>query len=124
VYDRASGACRGGVQGPPTRLRESRPPRQRACEKSGVLLATGDTNVVDRGKGDGDVANDGILLAVVPYENAEELVGVTGRHPLGRDAAVIGEIRAGDPGIVVQTSLIGGESIVARLAGEQLPRIC
>jgi hydrogenase expression/formation protein HypE len=70
------------------------------------------------------VANEGILLAVVPDEDAEELVEVMRRHPLGREAATIGEVLAEDPGMVVQTSLIGGERVVARLAGEQLPRIC
>ena len=45
-------------------------------------------------------------------------------HPLGRDAAVIGEIVDDHPGMVVMRSLIGGERVVTMLAGEQLPRIC
>ena len=46
------------------------------------------------------------------------------RHPLGRNAALIGEIVAQHAGMVVQTSRIGGERVVTMLAGEQLPRIC
>ena len=44
--------------------------------------------------------------------------------PLGRDAAIIGEVVADHPGMVVMRSLIGGQRVVSQLAGEQLPRIC
>ena len=45
-------------------------------------------------------------------------------HPLGRNAAIIGEVVARHPGMVTLRSLVGGERVVAMLAGEQLPRIC
>jgi len=70
------------------------------------------------------VANEGKLLAVVPPEKAERLLEVMRTHPLGRNAAEIGEIVDDHPGTVVLRSLIGGERVVAMLAGEQLPRIC
>jgi hydrogenase expression/formation protein HypE len=45
-------------------------------------------------------------------------------HPLGRDAAIVGECVPAHPGLVTLASRAGGERIVAMLAGEPLPRIC
>lgn len=70
------------------------------------------------------VANEGKLIAVVPTEDARVLLEVMRAHPLGRNAAIIGEVVADHPGMVVMRSVIGGERVVTMLAGEQLPRIC
>ncbi len=70
------------------------------------------------------VANEGKLIAVVPPGEAVRLVEVMRAHPLGRNAAVIGEVVSKHPGMVTLRSLIGGERVVAMLSGEQLPRIC
>jgi hydrogenase expression/formation protein HypE len=70
------------------------------------------------------VANEGKLIAVVPPADAERVLDSMRTHPLGRQAAIIGEVTAEVPGLVVMESLIGGERLVNMLAGEQLPRIC
>jgi hydrogenase expression/formation protein HypE len=70
------------------------------------------------------VANEGKLIAVVPAADAEGLLDVMRGHPLGRNAAIIGQVVDDHPGMVVMRSLIGGERVVTMLAGEQLPRIC
>ncbi len=70
------------------------------------------------------VANEGKLVAVVPPRDAEFLLDVMRGHPLGRHAALIGEIVDEHPGMVILRSFIGGERVVTMLAGEQLPRIC
>jgi hydrogenase expression/formation protein HypE len=70
------------------------------------------------------IANEGKLMAVVPPEDADRALGALREHALGRNAAVIGEIVADHPRMVVQRSLIGGDRVVSMLAGEQLPRIC
>ena len=70
------------------------------------------------------VANEGKLVAVVPAEDADRLLQVMKSHPLGRSAAIVGEVVADHPGMVTMKSLIGGERLVAMLSGEQLPRIC
>jgi hydrogenase expression/formation protein HypE len=70
------------------------------------------------------VANEGKLIAVVPPGDADRLLEAMRAHPLGRDAAVIGEVVADHAGMVVMRSLVGGERVVTMLAGEQLPRIC
>jgi hydrogenase expression/formation protein HypE len=45
-------------------------------------------------------------------------------HPLGGDAARIGEIAAEPEGIVVLRTTFGGTRIVDMLVGDPLPRIC
>ncbi len=70
------------------------------------------------------VANEGKLIAICPGERAEELLAVMHAHPLGADAAIIGEVVA-DPNHFVQMETgLGGSRIVDWLSGEQLPRIC
>lgn len=70
------------------------------------------------------VANEGKLLAVVPPEDAEQVLEAMRSHRLGRQAALVGRIVAEHPGMVVLRSLVGGERVVTMPAGEQLPRIC
>ena len=70
------------------------------------------------------VANEGKLLAVVSANDADLLLEVMRSHPLGRDAAIIGEVVADHRGLVILQSVVGGERVVTMLAGEQLPRIC
>ena len=46
------------------------------------------------------------------------------RHPLGADAAVVGQVTARHPGMVTMRTAFGTSRIVDMLAGDQLPRIC
>jgi hydrogenase expression/formation protein HypE len=70
------------------------------------------------------VANEGILLAIVPAALAEPALAALRAHPLGSDAAVVGRVVAGHPGLVSLATTIGGSRIVDLLPGDQLPRIC
>ncbi len=70
------------------------------------------------------VANEGKLIAVCPPADADRLLDAMRNHPLGRNAADIGAVVADHAGMVLMRSVIGGERVVAMLAGEQLPRIC
>lgn len=73
------------------------------------------------------VANEGIFIACVAEEAAEQALRTLRAHPLGRHAAIIGEVKAPDDrskGMVLLKTVIGGTRIVDMLAGEQLPRIC
>jgi hydrogenase expression/formation protein HypE len=71
-----------------------------------------------------NVANEGKLVAVVSPEGVEVLLAAMRAHPLGRSAALIGEVIADDQHFVQMTTSFGGGRIVDWLAGEQLPRIC
>jgi hydrogenase expression/formation protein HypE len=70
------------------------------------------------------VANEGKLLAVVRPEMAEAVLREMREHPLGRDAAIIGEVVADHPGMVLMKTEIGGTRVLDVMFGEQLPRIC
>jgi hydrogenase expression/formation protein HypE len=70
------------------------------------------------------VACEGRLVAVVPPAGAERVLSAMRAHPLGRDAAIIGQVREGPAGRVTERTAVGGERVVIMLAGEQLPRIC
>jgi hydrogenase expression/formation protein HypE len=70
------------------------------------------------------VANEGKFIAVVAPEEAGAAMAALQRHPLGRDAAAIGEIRREPPGLVVLLTPMGGTRIVDMLVGDPLPRIC
>ena len=70
------------------------------------------------------VANEGKLVAIVPAEHARRLLAAMREHPLGRDAAIIGEVVADSHGFVQMETTFGGRRNVDWLTGEQLPRIC
>jgi len=70
------------------------------------------------------VASEGKLVAIVAPEAADILVAAMRAHPLGRDAARIGQVIADEQCFVQMTTSFGGGRIVDWLAGEQLPRIC
>ncbi|MGJ0511962.1 hydrogenase expression/formation protein HypE [Methylocystis sp.] len=70
------------------------------------------------------LANEGKIVAIVPPHEAELAVEAMHAHPLGRQAAIIGSVVAGEPGRVTMRTIFGGRRIVDMLVGEQLPRIC
>jgi hydrogenase expression/formation protein HypE len=70
------------------------------------------------------VANEGKLVCICPAAAAERLLAVMREHPLGRDAAIIGEVVADAHGFVQMRTAFGGKRIVDWPVGEQLPRIC
>ena len=70
------------------------------------------------------VANEGKVVAVVAPEEADAALAAMRSHPLGRSAAVVGEIAAEPEGIVVLRTGFGGTRIVDMLVGDPLPRIC
>jgi hydrogenase expression/formation protein HypE len=74
------------------------------------------------------VANEGKCLVIAAPEVADAVLEAMRADPLGREAAIIGEVaasgRAAEAGRVMLRSRIGGWRIVDTLSGEQLPRIC
>ncbi|MBX6363039.1 MAG: hydrogenase expression/formation protein HypE [Gemmatimonadetes bacterium] len=70
------------------------------------------------------VANEGVLLAFVAAEHADEALETMRAHPLGAHARRIGTVGDEHPGMVVLRTGMGGSRVVDMLPGEQLPRIC
>jgi hydrogenase expression/formation protein HypE len=70
------------------------------------------------------VANEGKLVAVCAAADTDRLLAAMRAHPLGRGAAIIGEVIEDRHHFVQMDTRFGGRRIVDWLAGEQLPRIC
>ncbi len=70
------------------------------------------------------VANEGKLIAIVAPEDGERVLEAMRAHPLGQEAAIIGEVVEDPRHLVLLRTRVGGFRVVSMLAGEQLPRIC
>lgn len=70
------------------------------------------------------VANEGKLVAICAPEDANDLLAAMRAHPLGTQAAIIGEVIEDSHCFVQMTTAFGGKRVVDWLSGEQLPRIC
>ncbi|MCZ7546597.1 MAG: hydrogenase expression/formation protein HypE [Anaerolineae bacterium] len=87
-----------------------RPPVRAACEMLGLDPLY--------------VANEGKLVAFVPPGSADAVLDAMRAHPLGAEAAIIGQAVAAHPGIVAARTGIGGSRVVDMPLGVLLPRIC
>jgi len=89
-----------------------RPAVEGACEALGLDVLS--------------VANEGKFVIVAPAGEAEAALRAMRNHPLGRAAALVGEVtqapRRG-PRVILRTA-IGGERFLEMPYGEDLPRIC
>jgi hydrogenase expression/formation protein HypE len=70
------------------------------------------------------LANEGKLVGIVAAAEAEALLGAMRQHPLGANAAVIGEVVKDPKERVYLRTTFGGSRVVAVPEGGQLPRIC
>lgn len=71
-----------------------------------------------------NLANEGKLVAIVAAQSAESVLREMRGHPLGRDAARIGEVREESPGKVLLRTSLGSTRLLDMMVGEPLPRIC
>ena len=70
------------------------------------------------------LANEGKMLAIVDPDQADAALDIIRRDPAGKEARIIGEVKAAPENRVILNTRIGGRRRVDMLAGEQLPRIC
>jgi len=70
------------------------------------------------------VANEGKLIAIVAPGAADAVLAAMHRHPLGRNAQIVGTVLESSAPIVTIRTALGTSRIVDMLAGDQLPRIC
>jgi hydrogenase expression/formation protein HypE len=70
------------------------------------------------------VANEGKLIAICAGADAPRLLAAMQAHPLGQDAAIIGEVIEDEHAFVQMDTAFGGRRVVDWLTGDQLPRIC
>lgn len=70
------------------------------------------------------VANEGKLVAMVASDVADEVLQAMKKHPLGQEAAIIGEVVEEHAGTVHLLTPLGTSRVLELPAGELLPRIC
>lgn len=70
------------------------------------------------------VANEGLVLAILPEEKADKALAIMRNCPEGKGATIIGHIAMKGKPLVKMKTLYGNYRIVDMLSGEQLPRIC
>lgn len=70
------------------------------------------------------VANEGLVVVVVPADQGRDALEAMTQHEHGANAAVVGEVRAEPANTVVIQTVLGGTRIVDMLVGDPLPRIC
>ncbi|MCX8144867.1 MAG: hydrogenase expression/formation protein HypE [Azovibrio sp.] len=70
------------------------------------------------------VANEGKLVLICAEADAERVLAALRAHPLGRQAARIGQVLEDARHFVQMRTALGGRRIVDWLSGDQLPRIC
>jgi hydrogenase expression/formation protein HypE len=70
------------------------------------------------------VANEGKAVFFVAPEAAERVLEVLRSHPLGREAARIGQATTEHKRMLVARTQMGSNRVIAPMIGEQLPRIC
>jgi len=72
-----------------------------------------------------EIANEGKFIAIVSPESADECLNICRNHPLGADAAIIGQVvQTRDIPTVELITKIGGRRVVQMPYGRELPRIC
>jgi len=69
-------------------------------------------------------ANEGVLVACVGAEDAEELVKAMQKHPYGKKSSIAGSVKDDSPGRLSLKTTIGSHRVLDMQTGEQLPRIC
>jgi len=70
-----------------------------------------------------EIGNEGKVVLGVVKEKADDVLSVIKKHPLGKNASIIGEATDGINGVVLHTS-IGGKRILHKPLGDPVPRIC
>jgi hydrogenase expression/formation protein HypE len=70
------------------------------------------------------VANEGRAIIVVRKEAAKRVLTLLRKHPLGRNAQIIGTVVKEPKGRVILNTILGTQRIVDMLTSEPFPRIC
>jgi hydrogenase expression/formation protein HypE len=70
------------------------------------------------------IANEGRAILVVKKTGAKKVLNLLRKHPLGRNAQIIGRVVKQPKGRVILNTVLGTQRIVDMLTSEPLPRIC
>jgi len=70
------------------------------------------------------IANEGIAIIVVKKDGANKVLNLLRKHPLGKNAQIIGTVVKEPKRRVILNTILGTQRIVDMLTGDPLPRIC
>ncbi|MHA1309749.1 MAG: hydrogenase expression/formation protein HypE [Candidatus Helarchaeota archaeon] len=70
------------------------------------------------------IANEGKVVMGVEKDLAEETLSLIKKTKYGKNAEIIGEVKAEKPGYVILNTSIGGKRIIETPRGEPIPRVC
>jgi hydrogenase expression/formation protein HypE len=70
-----------------------------------------------------EIGNEGKVVLGVVKEKADDVLSVIRKHPLGKNAAIIGEATDKIRGVVLETT-VGGKRNLHKPVGDPIPRIC
>jgi len=70
-----------------------------------------------------EIGNEGKVVLGVVKEKADEILKVIRKHPLGKNAAIIGKATDKINGVVLET-IVGGKRNLHKPIGDPVPRIC
>lgn len=70
------------------------------------------------------IANEGKVVVFCRRADADKVLAVMRKHPLGKHACMVGEVTEKPKGMALLHTTIGGERIIDMPTGEDLPRIC
>ncbi|MFH1609847.1 MAG: hydrogenase expression/formation protein HypE [Candidatus Bipolaricaulota bacterium] len=71
-----------------------------------------------------EVACEGRAVIAVAADQADAVLAILRRHPLGHDARIIGSVIADYPGRVILDTGVGGRRFLEMPLGDPVPRIC
>jgi hydrogenase expression/formation protein HypE len=70
------------------------------------------------------IANEGLILVILPERFADQAVSLIRRYPEGTNAAIIGTVESSGIAQCRLKTLYGNHRLITMLSGDQLPRIC
>ena len=70
-----------------------------------------------------EIGNEGKVVIGVVKEKADDILNAIKHHPLGKNAAIIGEATDTIKGVVLETT-VGGKRNLHKPIGDPVPRIC
>jgi hydrogenase expression/formation protein HypE len=70
-----------------------------------------------------EIGNEGKVVLGVVKEKADEVLKAIRKHPLGKNASIIGEASKKIKGVVLET-IVGGRRNLHKPIGDPVPRIC
>jgi hydrogenase expression/formation protein HypE len=70
------------------------------------------------------VANEGKVIIILPDHLSDQALNVLHKHPYGKNAVKIGEVKPSPQSRVLLRTPIGSTRILDVMSGEMLPRIC